>query len=888
MRKIIATRTFGLSILVVAAFACNTSKNNLSSKGNTPMVSKPAEIAAPPPPEPIVEVKAADAKNMFSEQLTLPDSLPIYRATARRDNDIIHSSIDVRFDWAKRHCLGNITITAKPHFYTSEVLELDAKGMEIKRVEDADRRASLKYDYDGEKLRIQLGRLYTRNDQYRVFIEYVGKPEEAYKGGGSEAISSDKGLFFINHDGKDPNKPKQIWTQGETESNSHWFPTIDKPNERMTVDLNITVENKYKTLSNGLLTGSRSNLDGTRTDTWKMDKAHAPYLVMMAVGEYAVVRDRWRNMDLMYYVELKYERYAKTIFKNTPEMLTFFSERLGVDYPWQKYAQVVVRDYVSGAMENTTASIFGEYMQGTDRELIDVSQNESVVAHEMFHQWFGDLVTCESWANLTVNESFANYSESLWFEHKYGEDAGMHHLYEDMEGYLDEAQTKIHPLVYFRYDNREDMFDRHSYNKGGCTLHMLRKYLGDDAFFASLKKYLTDNAYSTGESHQLRLAIEAVTGEDMNWFFNQWYFSAGHPVLDIAYNYDEATKKMRVTIEQKQEPKEGVPAIFELPMAVDIYHSATNKERKLIRMTKRKQTFEFNAPQKPALVNVDAEKMLLAEKKDNHTEEEWAFMYRNCPKYLDRREALEFLKDKRSDNAKAIVKEAINDKFWAIRNIAIKAFALRDDPSVADKFMGIATADAHSQVRAAAVSKLAATRDKKYIPTFQQVLEREQAYPVIASAMTSLYKLSPEDGLAAAKRFESDENGDLLNGVGEIYAQSADSAKAGELMPFFEKNLNKADGMSAISFIGNYTKLLDKAKLPSTNLVEKLAFLKNMATDQSISPWKRFACAKAINEFRKKYMKDQSFASNLAKMLVEIKQKETNGQLKAVYDNMLP
>lgn len=887
MRKTIAKKTFGFSVLVFAMLACNASKSPLSNKGTVLTVSKPAEIAAPPPPEPITEAKVVAADLLQQEPSLQADTLPIYRATARRENDIIHSTIDVRFDWVNRYCLGNITITARPHFYTSEVLELDAKGMDIKKVEDADRKMPLKFDYNGEKLRIQLGRLYARNDQYRVFIEYVAKPEEAYKGGGSEAISSDKGLFFINHDGKDANKPKQIWTQGETESNSHWFPTIDKPNERMTVDLNITVENKYKTLSNGLLANTRNNSDGTRTDSWKMDKGHAPYLVMMAIGEYAVVRDKWRNMDLMYYVEPKYEKYAKTIFKNTPEMLTFFSERLGVDYPWQKYAQVVVRDYVSGAMENTTAVIFGEFMNGTERELIDVSQNESVVAHEMFHHWFGDLVTCESWSNLTVNESFANYSESLWFEHKYGEDAGMHHLYEDMEGYLDEAQTKIHPLVYFRYDSREDMFDRHSYNKGGCILHMLRKYLGDEAFFASLKKYLTDNAYNTGESHQLRLAIEAITGEDMNWFFNQWYFSAGHPTLDISYNYNETTKKVSVTLEQKQ-TKEGVPPIFELPMAVDIYHSATNKERKTIRMTKRKQTFEFNAPQKPALVNVDAEKMLLAEKKDNHTDDEWVFMYRNCPKYLDRREALEYLKDKKGENAKAIVKEAINDKFWAIRNIAIKAFALRDDPSVADKLAGVAVTDAHSHVRASAVSKLAATRDQKYIPTFKQILEREQAYPVISSAMTSLYKISPDEGLAAAKRLENDENTDLLNGVGEIYAQSADSAKAPSLMPFFEKNLAKADGMSAISFIGNYTKLLDKAKLPYANLADKMGGLKDIALNQTLSPWKRFACAKAINEIRKKNaLKDPTFAANMAKMLSEIKQKETNGQLKAVYENMI-
>jgi len=221
-------------------------------------------------------------------------------------------------------------------------------------------------------------------------------------GGGSAAITSDQGLFFINPRNEDSEKPQQIWTQGETEWNSRWFPTTDKPNERCTQEMYLTVEDKYVTLSNGLLKSSKKNADGTRTDYWKM-----------------------------------------------------------VKYPWQKYSQVVVRDYVSGAMENTTGVIFGDFVQKTERELID-NHNDGIVAHEMFHHWFGDYVTCESWANLTMNEGFANYSEYLWFEHKYGREEADRHLRNEMNGYLGSVgQGGAHPLIHWGYNDKEDMFDAH-------------------------------------------------------------------------------------------------------------------------------------------------------------------------------------------------------------------------------------------------------------------------------------------------------------------------------------------------------------------------------------------------------------------------------------------
>jgi aminopeptidase N len=253
-----------------------------------------------------------------------------------------------------------------------------------------------------------------------------------------------------------------------------------------------------------------------------MDQPHAPYLFFIGAGDFAVVKDTWKGKEVSYYVDKEYAPVAKKIFGLTPEMMTYFSKITGVEYPWVKYGQMVAHDYVSGAMENTTATLHGDGAQQDARELVDGNNWEGTIAHELFHQWFGDYVTTESWSNLTLNESFANYSEYLWDEYKYGKDKADATHYSAMQGYLGSGSEKK-DLVRFYYGDKEDMFDAVSYNKGGRILHMLRNYVGDSAFFKSLNLYLTTNKYKSAEAHQLRLAFEEITGKDLNLFFNQWY-----------------------------------------------------------------------------------------------------------------------------------------------------------------------------------------------------------------------------------------------------------------------------------------------------------------------------------------------------------------------------
>jgi aminopeptidase N len=672
-----------------------------------------------------------------------------YRATYTTVNDLIHTKLDVKFDYDKSYMYGKAWITLKPHFYATDSVTLDAKGMDIKKVAVMNGSAmkGLKYNYDGMLLKITLDKTYKGSEKYTLYIDYTSKPNEMEMEG-SAAISDAKGLYFINPKGEDTDKPTQIWTQGETEATSVWCPTIDKPNQKTTQEISMTVPARYVTLSNGLLTSQKKNTDGTRTDYWKMDLPHAPYLFFMGVGDYAVVKDSYKGKEVSYFVEKEYAPVARKIFGNTPEMMAFFSKITGVDYPWSKYAQMTARDYVSGAMENTTATLHQENSQQDARALLDGNNWESTIAHELFHQWFGDYVTCESWSNLTLNESFANYSETLWDEYKYGKDAGDAQNYSDMRGYLQSRSEKKH-LVRFYYVDKEEMFDAVSYNKGGRILHMLRNYLGDDAFFKGMNLYLTANKFKAAEAHQLRLAMEEVSGRDLNWFFNQWYFGSGHPQLDINYNYDDAAKKVTVIIKQTQSDK-----VFRLPFAIDVYNGSA-KTRHNVWMEEKEQSFTFSYDKKPELVNVDGDKILLCTKKDNKTLDNYIHQYKYAKKYLDRREAiLSFAKNQADPKGMEMLKAATKDEYHGLRIMALDSLDLENPATkaaVEPLILDIAKNDKKTTVRAAAIRLLSTYNKESYLPLFKTAM-KDSSYSIASAGLDAVAELDPPTAIAEAKK----------------------------------------------------------------------------------------------------------------------------------------
>lgn len=732
----------------------------------------------------------------------------IYRATPERINDLIHTKLDVKFDYSKSWMLGKAWITLKPHFYATDSLTLDAKGMDIKEISviKGTTKKKLDYKYLDQQLFIKLDKTYKASENYTVYIDYTAKPDEL-EVQGSAAITDAKGLYFINPKGEDKEKPVQIWTQGETEGSSVWFPTIDKPGQKTTDEIYMTVPSKYVTLSNGLLISSKKNTDGTRTDYWKMDQPHAPYLFFMGVGDFAIIKDSYKGKEVNYYVEPKEAPYARAVFGRTPEMMKFFSEKLGVEYPWAKYAQIVGRDYVSGAMENTTATLHQESAYQNFRELVDGNDWEETIAHELFHQWFGDLVTTESWSNLTLNESFANYSEYLWMEYKKGKDAADEHHFQDMQGYLQPGNEKK-DLVRFHYSNREDMFDGVSYNKGGRILNMLRNFVGDEAFFKSLNLYLTTHKFKSAEAHNLRLAFEEVTGKDLNWFFNQWYFGSGHPKLKISYEYNDTTGKALVIVEQTQKSDK----IFRLPVAVDVYTGA-NKVRHQVWLENRTDTLQFDYKTRPDLINVDADKVILCEKTDNKTAENFIHQYSYAPNYLDRREALDYFSKKSMPE----LLKGLNDRYYGLRAFTVNRISsnskLSKDATSVAAVEKLVSTESNKKVLAAGLTYLGKTKDAKYSTLFNKYAS-DSSYSVAGAALEGLTNLEPEKAYELARKFAGDAKGALGRVVNKTIISKGTEADFDIIASSYKNMPPSQDKLGSSEQFGTYLeKVNDVTKL---------------------------------------------------------------------------
>ena len=697
----------------------------------------------------------------------------IYRQTHTKTTELKHTKLKVNFDYQKEQMGGEEWLTASPYFYSTDSLVLNAKGMLIHEValDKNGSKSPLKYEYKDDLLKINLDKTYNRNQDYTVYIKYTARPNEVSQKG-SAAISDAKGLYFINAQGKDADKPTQIWTQGETESSSAWFPTIDKSNQKTTQEIYMTVPDKYVTLSNGIMKSSTKVSGGLRTDHWVMDKKHAPYLFFMGVGEYAIVKDKWRNIEVDYYVEKEYEPFAKQIFGNTPEMIEFFSKRLNYDYPWSKYAQITGRDFVSGAMENTTATLHQESAQQKPGDLIDENRWEDTIAHELFHHWFGDLVTAESWSNLTVNESFANYSQYLWNEHKYGKDIADYGLMKEIKGYMMDPSNISKDLVRFNYHSREDMFDGVSYNKGGAILHMLRNYIGDDAFFAGLTDYLKTNEFGTGEAHQLRLSLEKVSGKDLNWFFNQWYFGNGNPKISYTTSFEPVKKEVTITLSQNQ-----IGQNFQFPLSIDIFENGKPTRKNVWVSAKEKNDFTFQVSKNPDLVNLNSDGVLLAEITDTKTPEQFLIQYQNSTQFLSRYKAVENAIENLTKNPAALktVVAALKDSNFRIRGKALVGLDL-SKPDQAKAALAevekMASSDPKTLVQGAAISALGKIKDKKYLPLFEKGM----------NAVSNSVKANSLAGIAAV------DPSRIASLADKIDLEGADEEVISELMPIIVKN----------------------------------------------------------------------------------------------------
>lgn len=825
------------------------------------------------PDEPIGDIQDLPEMVVFGDEHEeeTPEITYPYRAAVSRPWDLVHTRLNITFDWDQQYVLGKANLIMTPFASRQDSIILDAVGFLIHDVRLNGFSDTLAYIYDNAKLKIKLPRAIQVRDTLNVAIAYTARPEENITGG-SAAITSDKGLYFINPTRQYRDKPSQIWTQGETQSNSRWFPTFDQPNERCTQELLLTVDTIYETLSNGLMVDRRVHENGTRTDVWRMDLPHAPYLFMIAVGEYAVISETWEKLPLSYYVEKPYAAHAKAIFPDAPSMIGFFQDYVGYPYPWPKYSQVVVRDFVSGAMENTTAVVYGEFVQSTERELLDEKRNQIICAHELIHHWFGDLVTCESWSNLVLNEGFANYGEYLWMEFKYGPDEAEHHRRQELAGYLGEAEMKKRPLVDFHYAQQEDMFDAHSYNKGGLVLHMLRHYLGDGIFRAGIKRYLHRHAFQAVDVHDLRRAMEFVSGQDLNWFFNQWFYQPGHPTLDWTWTFDEINQVLEVTVSQLQDPTQNA-AKYVLPTELLILLPRDKTMRLPMNITEDVQTFTWHLEEAPILLDIDPERVLLADINRGWTGEAAAAYWRVSPGLWSRQDILNILEDE----AAGLQPAPWNDRHWSIRAESIR---LMDpyEPVQQLTLSDLARNDPHSSVRATALMALTGSGFPGYRKLVVDLLQKDPSLDVAQIGLSGLAADHPEEAKVALERLQTDTSVIATLVVGDFMS----NFEVGRNPAWFVQAWERINGYPRMLFVKMYADVLSTAD--RQDLDQGISLLVQDALAKDVTPLRRFAAFRALTILRQLVIQTEpELAEDLHRKILEIRDQETDEGLLPYY-----
>jgi aminopeptidase N len=704
------------------------------------------------------------------EELTIKpqNEFSDYKASNTKYFDLLHTKIEIEPIVNQKIAVGKVELTLKPYFYNQNELVLDAKYMKIIDVKIKNNTISkyLSYSYDSLKLKINLDKTYTKEDTLTIYIEYIAQPYSIHD---DVLAAYGRGMYFINADNKNAYKPFHIWTQGEEEANSFWFPTIDSPNEKSTQELLVTVDTSFITLSNGLLVHSKIN-GHKRTDCWKQDKPHTPYLFFLAIGNYKKYSTTWRNKAVEYYTFPEYFSDVQKVFANTPEMLEFFSNKLNLEFPWDKFSQIIVYDYTAGAMENTSAVIFYDRLLANKNQLVD-ENFDWIIAHELFHQWFGDLVTCESWANLTLNESLADYSEYLWLEYKYGKNDADAYGIESGTKYRDQLSTKNEPLVNYYYKAHHDNFDAIRYEKGGRILHMLRHYIGDDAFFKALNLYLNEHKYGTAEVSDFRKAVEEVCGEDYNWFFNQWYFGKGHPKLDINYTYNEPNKTLEIKVKQTQISSEA--PIFKIPTYIDIFQKDTTI-RKAITIIDKDAVFYFPVNEKPLFCNFDADGILLADISNNNTTDENIYKFNLSKNYKNKYDALNNLGNQIKENEKVqqVFINALENNDWNIRKIALNIihenYTLFNQQKLIFAIKKMVQNEPKSIIRKGALQLISYLDNNLATNLSENILKKDSSNVCIAMALDILRQYKYPAAFQNAQKYLDTRSPLMLSTVGQI------------------------------------------------------------------------------------------------------------------------
>jgi aminopeptidase N len=650
-----------------------------------------------------------------------------------RDYDALHYKLVFVLDDKEKSYRGENMITLASLKDGLKSLVFDAEDFAVTEVTWPAGRA-LPFALENKKLAVNLTRGLAYGETVSIVVRFYQKNPKT-------------GLKFI---GEAPDHPGQINTYSWPEEAHHWFPGYDYPNDKVTSEVIATVRGDFKVLSNGRLVGvTEDKAAGTKTWHWSQEKPHPAYCIMLAAGPFEVIEDSLGSLPVDYWVYPKDAADARRSFHKTPKMIDFYNKTFGLAYPWAKYDQVCVAGY-GGGMEATTATILGQGTIHDERADQDFS-SDGLVAHELAHMWWGDLVTERAWPDVWLSESFATYSEYLFSRSDRGEDEGALNLEDKKAEYLNEARSRyIRPIVFNRYNQPWEIMDGHSYPKGAAVLHMLRFVMGDKPFFRMIGDFLSRFAFKNADTHDLMTVVKESSGENLDWFFEQWIYKPGHPVFEVSTAWDGNTGKLRVKIRQVQDFSKGIP-VYKTPVLIGIRTPGKSAAEK-VWISRKEETFEFDAPERPLLVSFDEGNYLLKELTFEKSMEELVFQLRNDDAVGRLRAAADLAPYSGDAAVRDVLLEAAGkDGFWAVRRAAVETLA-KSGGSGLELFLKEKLSDGNSRVRAAAIRALGRAKSPSLVPFFESTFKRDSSYLVQAESLAAIGECGGRDRIAFLKK----------------------------------------------------------------------------------------------------------------------------------------
>ncbi|MEH2143632.1 M1 family metallopeptidase [Nostoc sp.] len=748
-----------------------------------------------------------DTDNNAHKPFELPGARPHYNPD--RPGQVEHIFLDLSLDIPKQSYQGSCSIRLLPIRNGIERLTLDAVNLNIESVQVDE--VAQNFDYDGAQLSIQLSEATQIGKRLLIAIAYsVAKPQ--------------RGIYFIQPDKHYPNKPTQVWTQGEDEDSRFWFPCFDYPGQLSTSEIRVRVPNPLVAISNGELIDTTEDGD-YKIYHWSQQQVHPTYLMTLAVGDFAEIQDEWKGKPVTYYVEKGREEDAKRSMGKTPRMIEFLSQKYGYPYAFPKYAQVCVDDFIFGGMENTSTTLLTDRCLLDERAALDNRNTESLVVHELAHQWFGDLVVIKHWSHAWIKEGMASYSEVIWTEQEYSlEEAAYYRLLEARRYISEDSSRYRRPMVTHVYREAIELYDRHIYEKGSCVYHMIRFQLGDELFWQAIQTFIEDNAHKTVETVDLLRAIEKATGRNLLFLFDQYVYRGGHPDFKVAYSWDGDANLAKITVTQTQaaEGKNGSKDLFDLKIPIGFGYPLQEEARSrelgvknnsqlqthnsqlktfVVRVNEREQSFYFPLENKPQFISFDVGNNYLKTVALEYPIPELKAQLESDPNPISRIYAAEALAKKGGLEATIALSAALkNDPLWGVRVEVAKQLAQINLDQAFDGLV-IGLKDKNAYVRRSVVEALAQIKTAESYKVVRSLLQKgDPSYYVEATASRVI-------GAIASANLEEKPKEDkvlkLLKGVLEEKAGWNEVVRSGAVAGLAEFKTSE----TALNLLIEYTKL---------------------------------------------------------------------------------